>query len=226
MKSIDVLKTIIRANCLEKDFFQFISHPVAINWRQRHQTALDKISELSGSLTQHKPTETWIVKGCHVLSGDFNAFSKEISDDHVISACSIVYRTNDNVAHIPMMNFHPHKDVTTDHLISLIQKIMPGHQGFILNSGRFCHFWGVDLLDEHMWVRFNCQFLMPTIVISERYVGHSLYRGYNALRLTSSTPHKPLTPYVIKTLEYEHRSAGPSSPTRGPDPHHTSSPLR
>jgi hypothetical protein len=38
---------------------------------------------------------------------------------------------------------------------------------------------------------------MPCILVSPRYVGHSLFRRFTALRLNSVQPHKPTIPHVV-----------------------------
>lgn len=201
MNSVEVLKLVITTNRMEKDFLQFISHPVGVNWRQRHQTTEARIGDVQEALLQNEPVEVWFVRGKDVLSGAFDVSSLPVSENQVISACSIVHRTNESCLHIPMMNFHPDEGVTLNHLVTLTRKIGPKGRGFIMETGRFWHYWGTELMNENEWLRFNCQFLMPTVAVSERYVGHSLYRGYNTLRLTSSAPYKPKTPCVIMQLE-------------------------
>lgn len=58
------------------------------------------------------------------------------------------------------------------------------------NSGRSMHAYGLDLMEQHEWLKFLGNVLLMNQVgigVSDsRWVGHSLCRGYSALRLTSN----------------------------------------
>lgn len=201
MYSIEILKEIIKTNQLEKVLLQFIRHPVGVNWRQKYQATEDKLKELNAALKQEEPMEMWFNTGEQFITDTEDVLRlKNIKNHEVVSFCSILHSSDNACLHIPMMNFHPKDSIGIENIINLLKKICNGRHGYLLFSGRYWHYWGDFLLSDQEWIRFNCQFLMPTIFISERYVGHSLYRGYNTLRLTHSTPIKPKIPELIKEI--------------------------
>ena len=77
---------------------------------------------------------------------------------------------------------------------------MEDNKGVLLDSGRFQHYYGDFLLDENEWIQFMAEFLMPTFLVSPRYIGHRLYDHYCTLRLTSNNQYKPKVPEVVEIL--------------------------
>jgi hypothetical protein len=55
------------------------------------------------------------------------------------------------------------------------------------------------LLSRPAWLAFFGQFLMPTTMVSPRYVGHSMARRFCALRLNALPPYRPVVPRVVLT---------------------------
>ena len=98
-----------------------------------------------------------------------------------------------------MMNFHP-DNVSLDAINESLKIICPNSKGVILETGRFFHYYGMSLLSEEKWLQFMAEFLMPCVVVSPRYVGHSLYDGYCSLRLTTDTKYKTKIPEVIAII--------------------------
>jgi hypothetical protein len=69
--------------------------------------------------------------------------------------------------------------------------------GYLLRSGRYFHYYGVALLTPQEWLRFLASFLMPCTLVSPRYIGHSLHRGFCTLRLNAVPPLKPEIPQLV-----------------------------
>ncbi len=115
------------------------------------------------------------------------------------SFCSKVECKGGKYKHIPMMNFHP-DNVSLDAINESLKIICPNSKGVILETGRFFHYYGMSLLSEEKWLQFMAEFLMPCVVVSPRYVGHSLYDGYCSLRLTTDTKYKTKIPEVIAII--------------------------
>ncbi len=80
---------------------------------------------------------------------------------------------------------------------SVIGRVTDDLPGYLLSSGRHFHYYGMQLLDSEAWIAFLAQFLMPCVLVSPRYIGHSMHRGFCALRLNAVPPHKPIVPVLV-----------------------------
>ena len=98
-----------------------------------------------------------------------------------------------------MMNFHP-ENISTNEIIKILKHICKEKHGVFLKSGRYYHYYGNFLLSEKQWENFVTEFLMPTILVSPRYIGHRLNNGYCTLRLTTDKKYKPKIPRAIKII--------------------------
>lgn len=201
LHSIDVLRKLIQYLRLEKHSFHLLEHVVCMNWRQKYPAPQHKLENLDEALRHDGPRKSWFFDGAALLDAAFDPSELVTGSGCVLSVSSRVSTPDGGSLHIPMMNFHPVDTVTLIDIRRVLAAICGAQRGYVLATGRYWHYWGEWLLSETEWVRFNCQFLMPTVVVSERYIAHSLHRGYNALRLTASSPQKPVLPYVIECIE-------------------------
>ena len=99
-----------------------------------------------------------------------------------------------------MMNFHPEEGVGLDDVKKVLGHICSDKRGVLLDSGRYYHHYGDFLLEEDEWIQFMADFLIPSILVSPRYVGHRLHEGFCSLRLTADGEYKPKIPEVIEIL--------------------------
>jgi len=197
MDALTVLREIITFLNIQDCHFLLIEHSVGVNWRQRYRDLAQKVANLDEALRQDLPSNLFYVSGRDIMRVSFSPVTLLSSEKNVISIASLVYPPNSWPVHLPLMNFHPHAGIGLNEIQSFMARLSEGHRGKILATGRFWHFYGSWILTEEDWLRFNCQCLMPTIFVSERYIGHSIFRGYNLLRLTASEPFKPVIPYVV-----------------------------
>lgn len=96
------------------------------------------------------------------------------------------------------MNLHPVGFHDQEELRRALDDVVGGRAGYLLASGRHLHYYGRWLLSTADWRRFLAQFLMPCVLVSPRYVGHSLYRGFCSLRLNAVPPFKPTVPSLLE----------------------------
>jgi len=180
-----------------------IKHSISINWRQTHLTEREKIKHLNEGLKSHKPLkEKWY------FVDDFLKLDKlpkaNIKRNQVWSLSSKVIlkgKELNQYAHLPMMNFHPEGSINDATIVEqAVKAIRPKEKGAILDSGRYWHYYGQNLLNHTQWLKFMADFLMPCVLISPRYVALGLIRGYATLRLTADNQFKPKIPTVIKTI--------------------------
>ena len=97
------------------------------------------------------------------------------------------------------MNLHPAEDLRLDDVCEIVRQVTNGMKGYLLETGRFYHFYGRAVLARRDWEKLLSQFLMPTIVVSQRYIGHSLYRGYTTVRLSTDETFKRVMPRVVES---------------------------
>lgn len=196
--SLEVLQYIVSLYD-EIDSVKLIAHEVGINWGQKYDTNNKITDHLEESLIQETPLR--------VVEYDRQDFLTMVlsdlhSDGHnVWSFTSKVTMKDGSHRHIPMINFHPLKDVTLDDIKWFIVLSEPLTSGVLLESGRYYHYYQVNLLSEEEWIQFNARFLMPMILVRSRYIGHRLRDGYSTLRLTNDTTYKPKIPRVIVLLK-------------------------
>jgi len=201
MNCLDVLRQLILNLNLEKCIFTLIEHEVGVNWRVRYRTIEQKVQHIDEALIQHSPLNSWQITGYSILSENFEPelLINPSAKNRVISITSRVI-CKKKQWHLALMNLHPEDGLTYDEMKMIVKKVTQGMQGYILKSGRYYHFYGITLLSEQEWLRFLSNFLMPTIIVSPRYIGHSLYRGYTCLRLTVDSEYKPMLPTVCDQI--------------------------
>jgi hypothetical protein len=103
-------------------------------------------------------------------------------------------------AQIPMMDFMCSPSARNkERLTCLLQSLCMG-RGFLLESGRSYHYYGMHLLTEREWRVFLGKCLLMTGCVDERYVGHQLVNEYCVLRLSSGKL-KNLAPIVVAEID-------------------------
>lgn len=111
--------------------------------------------------------------------------------------------------HIQMMDFNLQKNEQGLNLVVERLKKVGVCSGWVLESGDSYHFYGSQLLSENEWVNFMGDCLLTSVVHGKdnieqvadpRYIGHSLKRGGNALRITTRAG-KTFEPRVVAFLK-------------------------
>jgi len=193
--ALTVCQTIIRNNPSIISI-RLIAHKVEVNWRQKYINNEEKINALNIAFEHPIPIKERILSRGEFEVLTFNDLN-DLAPNEVWSITSKVSCDDGVSRHIPMMNFHPPEDISLNKIKLVISKVNKNHCGVILNSGRYYHYYAPNLLSEDEWHKFLANFLMPCVIVSPRYIGHRLYDGYCALRLTPDTTFKPVVPRVI-----------------------------
>jgi len=119
---------------------------------------------------------------------------ENLPEDAQVGVFSKVALGEGEVAHIPMMDFSIPK---SDGGITVVKERLQKagiHNIWLLETGEAYHIYGKDLLTEEEWVQFMGTCLLTSIVHTRenieqvadpRYIGHSLKRGGNVLRVTT-----------------------------------------
>lgn len=177
---------------------RLVAHETDTNWRQRYQTTPEKLEYMLEGFEHPRP-----IREQEYSRQEFSQLTFDdlynLGKNQVWSITSIVKVPIGNKKHLPMMNFHPENGSEKD-IKKALKYICGDKRGVLLNSGRFQHYYGDFLLDENEWTRFMAEFLMPTVLVSPRYIGHGLYNGCNTLRLTTDGQYKPKIPEVVEIL--------------------------
>ena len=195
--SLDVCKVILDHHP-EISTVRLITHKVKTNWRQRYQTPSEKLKNMLAGFEHPQP-----IKKQQYSRKKFDQLSlddlRNLKTNQVWSITSKIQTTDGQAKHLAMMNFHP-ENASLQDIKKALKYICGNKSGVLLDSGRFWHYYGDFLLSENEWIQFMVEFLMPTVLVSPRYISHGLYNNYNTLRLTTNDKYKPKIPEVIEII--------------------------
>jgi hypothetical protein len=198
VRAVDVLRVLLSRDLeLPSNYYvELVEHEVRLNWRQLHETPRQQIDAMGQSLVHSGPfagVRVRIGELDEVLSVRFRA----ASDSAVSISSRIMDEAGSQIGHLGLMNLHPVGFRDPEELWRAVQQVVDYMPGYLLSSGRYFHYYGKRLLRPHEWVSFLAQFLMPCVLVSPRYVGHSLHRGFCTLRLNAVPPLKPDIPTLL-----------------------------
>lgn len=196
-KALEALQVIVEDQKIVSNI-KLKEHEVEVNWRQLNKTISSKEENLLKGFEHTEPIRLIDYPRKDFLKLKYSDLPK-LTKNRAWSIISKVECSDGEERHLPLMNFHP-EDVSVDFITKCINYICGKKSGVLLSSGRFYHYYGNFLLDETDWIKFMSEFLMPVIIVSPRYIGHRLFDGYCALRITSDDDFKPKVPEVIKIL--------------------------
>jgi len=159
-----------------------------------------------------KGTSIWV--RCTTGHEDFQENLKiaidNVPDRLQVAVGSKVVIASRETAHIPMMDFNLPKNTIS--LKSILERVkyLEFPSGWILETGVSYHYYGTTLLSESEWLDFMGRSLLTSVVRSRkdidivemadsRYIGHSLRRRCNTLRLTTRDD-KEFRPVVVASI--------------------------
>jgi hypothetical protein len=198
VRSVDVLIRLVRDDlCLPSGYWlEFIEHPVGKNWRQRYERPREQIGAIPQALIHAGPFDGWRAR-----VGELEGVLHNLAGTNSSVATSLTSRVwneaGHQVGHLALMNLHPVGFYDLSEVRAAVRLVDDGSAGYFLDSGRYFHYYGQRFLDLPGWLRFLSQFLMPCVLVSPRYIGHSLYRGFCTLRLNAAPPFKPVVPVLV-----------------------------
>ncbi|HEX8545925.1 MAG TPA: HD domain-containing protein [Cytophagaceae bacterium] len=200
MNSTEVIYDIVKKLNLYQYNFGLVSHKARLNWRQEHPSFYDKIENVNSGVQFDKDKLL-------PFKGEKFADSKFIeqfinAEEPLLSVASIITNQNGRVFHIPMMNLHFDYPLSPDILRLTLNKIIE-NEYFLLKTDRYYHVYGSKLLNVEEWKLWNLKFLMVDSLVSPRYIGHSMERGYNLLRINSTAKIKEIVPYTFSEIHKE-----------------------
>lgn len=164
---------------------------------------------------EYKPREQsdqktiWISRKDFLQNQKVNELINNLDKGMQMVVFSKVLLEDGRHAHIQMMDFDLPKTEQNVNLVIERLKNVDVCSGWVLESGDSYHFYGPKLLSENEWVDFMGDCLLTSIVHSKkniqqiadsRYIGHSLKRGGNALRITTRSD-KTFEPRVVSFIK-------------------------
>lgn len=202
MNSLDVIKKNVVSHGLQNHFFEIVCHEAELNWRQNYTSFYQQIENVESAIAfdEYLPTK---ILGSELLSTSFTKKYTSLSKP-LVSISSRVTNEKDEHFHFPMMNLHLYFPITSVKLKETIDRIYTSEY-FIVRTDRFYHVYGTTLLSEKQWLEWNCKFLMIDGLISPRYIGHSIQRGFNLLRLNNTISIKKELPTVVSSIESDEK---------------------
>jgi hypothetical protein len=179
---------------------ELLIHRSERNWREQNDSAIEKIRNLRTGLKHDGPFSGELVP-IGEITDQLRTLGEGINDSDVISVTSRLFDPEGTyIGHLAIMNLHTEGFESLEALIDSIYHVTGGISGYLMDSGRYYHFYGRKILSDREWLDFMINFLMPCVLVSPRYIGHSLFRGFCSVRLTSSKPYKPMVPKLLQVF--------------------------
>jgi hypothetical protein len=194
VNSVEVIYEIIKKLNLYEYEFNLVSHKPRLNWRQEFQSFYHKLENVISGIHFDKDKLNSI-KGIEFVDSKFIQ-QHTTPQEPLLSVSSLVKSKEGKEFHLPMMNLHFDYPLSIDKLKQTLNKII-GNNYVLLKTDRFYHIYGNKLLTAKEWKLWNLKFLMVDSMVSPRYIGHSLERGYNLLRINSTNRIKKTTPFIV-----------------------------
>jgi hypothetical protein len=178
-----------------------VTYQEAPNWRDRiHPGPDNDLAALLRALQQDTGTRilTRLLRK-EVSARNLRAMSQDLAPHQLIGVVSRVRLAEGGSAHIPMMDFAcPRSPTHLEALTTLLKRIWHG-TGFLLESGKSYHYYGVDLLSDQQWRAFLGKSLLMFGYVDDRYIGHQLIEDHCVLRLSAGRL-KANVPKVVAQL--------------------------
>jgi hypothetical protein len=202
--SLEVVQHIATTYDLEE--VSLLRHTVGINWRQRYSDE-EKAEYLDAGCFDHndsKSTMEWAVDAQALGALTTNSLIEKSATDEVFSIGSRVKKAGEEF-HIPMMNFHPEVADERQFIIDCVRQLQKQAPdlvppGVLVESGRYFHYYGLGLIPTDKFDKYLASFLMPSVLVSPRYIGHSLHEAQCSLRVTHDQQFKPFLPKVVELI--------------------------
>jgi hypothetical protein len=122
-----------------------------------------------------------------------------LKSNFVLAVCSKCQLLDGSTAHIPMMDFRCKPSPENQQKVESSLRGIGQKRGYVLESGRSYHYYGLDLMDETSWIQFMGKCLLVSPLVDSRYIAHRLMEGKCALRVSTSSRH-PRCPRVVACL--------------------------
>jgi len=131
----------------------------------------------------------------------FDSFFEKNPAEH-LGFTSFVKKHDGFIGHIPMIDFNCSYSIENILKIEKTLSLLEQRKGFLLESGKSYHFYGIDLLSVEGWVDFMKRCAEQDI-IGKHWPSFQLQRGYSTLRISTSTQKPHLPKVVVKIGDFD-----------------------
>jgi hypothetical protein len=145
--------------------------------------------ELLAAASLHQPMAAAKVEHLpvSVIDGDYlRGRSAIVSRGRILTISSRFTSSDGTSFHVPMLDFRiPSSERTLSTAKAVVNEL--NVEGWLLDSGRSFHFYGVSRLSDSGLTDFLARSLFFTPIIDYRWIAHQLVEGACALRLSSGS---------------------------------------
>ena len=113
---------------------------------------------------------------------------EQIPTDKMLTISSEVRLRNGSTKHIPMMDFHCPVGAYSLDLVSRVAAQFNVGEGFLVETDKSYHFYGMELLEERDLVKFLGRALLFSPIVDRAWIAHQLIEWCCALRISSRQP--------------------------------------
>jgi hypothetical protein len=192
LKSQDIITLLISQLGIQDFEFKLIRHQAMINWRQQYGDFYSKLTNISSAILFENHNEIPLL-GHDLIKSNIDNLTTPSKP--LISLTSLIISPEGKHFHLPMMNLHLDYPIGLDKLRKTLNELI-GPQYYLLKTDRFYHVYGQSLMNNKQWEQWNLKFLMIDALVSPRYIGYSLERKYNPLRINATNYIKTMVPYL------------------------------
>jgi len=178
-----------------------VTYHEGLNWHELPRRGEDShfLMPLSGLeqdsgeriLTRHSRNE--------MSAETLRVIAQSLRENQVLGLVSAVSLLDQGSRHIPMMDFKCNPSTRNRDVLMLLLRKIGQRKGYLLESGRSFHYYGIELLSEEEWQVFLGKCLLMSDYVDDRYIGHQLVDGYCVLRLSAGKL-RPGVPTVVAEL--------------------------
>ncbi|MEK7154792.1 MAG: hypothetical protein AAB697_01545 [Patescibacteria group bacterium] len=136
----------------------------------------------------------WLIREQVLCDGALEEIEQSLGEGEQLAISSRIKLVSNEVAHLPMMDFQTPKGKLGLQLVRERFQHAGISNGWILETGKSYHYYGNNVLNQEQWLGFMGLCLLTSVVHTRdnieqvadpRYIGHSLRRGCNTLRITT-----------------------------------------
>jgi hypothetical protein len=181
----DVVAHIVNSNPVI-EFLTLVTYVEGPNWRDLPEAAKTDITMQANGIQQDVDERIFIrITREEAIAKNLQEFGQKLGSNKLLGVISEVTLFDGRKAHIPMMDFLCPLTGNNMHLLcSLLAELRLG-KGYLLETGRSFHYYGLALLTDASWQKFLGKCLLMSGFSDDRYIGHQLVDGHCVLRLST-----------------------------------------
>jgi hypothetical protein len=127
---------------------------------------------------------------------DLRSLSLKVPSRGMVALSSLVDLEDGSQRHIPMIDFHCPVSNSNLQLVIAVTNELDVGPGFILESGKSYHFYGLELITTATFASFLGRVLLFTPIVDRAWIAHQLIESACALRI-SARDNAGAAPHVV-----------------------------